>query len=119
MEVVDLEADDSSSLKQQATNARLMQQTKILRQVPIGSDVYGRHSHCPSDDGGSSFGGRRRHESDGRRWSLGERVQRWLGWALRKGHDELNLSVDVVGWADLERLAQTMKRSRPDLGTFD
>lgn len=119
MELVDLEADDSPSLHQQATNARLIQQTKNPRQVSIGSDVYGRHSHCASDNGGSSFGGRRRHDSCGRRWSIGESVQRWLGWALKKGYDELNLSVDVVGWADLQKLAQTMKKSRPDLGTFD
>lgn len=51
----------------------------------------------------------------GERRYVGESVQRWLGWALQAGYEELGVHV-AGGWAALDELVAAMQRSRPDLG---
>jgi len=50
---------------------------------------------------------------------LSEQIQRWLGWMLRKGYDELGLNRTEIGWVNVNEVAMAMKRSRPDFGEFD
>lgn len=49
----------------------------------------------------------------------GEKVQRWLAWALRSGDEKLALTVDAGGWASLDALVVAMRKCRTDLGEFD
>jgi hypothetical protein len=49
----------------------------------------------------------------------GEKVQRYLGWILKRGHEDLSLTVHSGGWAMLADLASAMQERRPDLNITD
>lgn len=58
--------------------------------------------------------------------SLAERIQRWVCWAMKRGHSELRLAVDTswsgssAGWrVHLGELTETMRGARPEFGEFD
>lgn len=50
--------------------------------------------------------------------SLGEQVQRWLGWVLQSGFRDLALPLND-GWAKLDDLAEAMGKTMPKFGLFD
>mmetsp|Transcript_126608 Transcript_126608/g.369961 ORF Transcript_126608/g.369961 Transcript_126608/m.369961 type:complete len:451 (+) Transcript_126608:98-1450(+) len=115
-----MDVDTAPSLGEQRASVQkaceqmgLTAETRHLRQPPPASargEAPGSHEH------GRGWG-RRTRRGDGR--PAGERVQRWLSWALRHGHRELMVAVDTAGWARLDVIAAAMRRSRPDLGEFD
>jgi len=55
----------------------------------------------------------------GQKRGMGEMVQRWLAWALARGHEELGIKLKDNGQASLADLAAALRRSRPDLGVSD
>uniref|UniRef100_A0A7S4W4Y7 2'-phosphotransferase n=1 Tax=Alexandrium monilatum TaxID=311494 RepID=A0A7S4W4Y7_9DINO len=105
--------DQRANVERACKQMGLTAETQHLRQTTPGS---AKGDGARSYDGGRSWG-RRSCRGDGR--PAGEQVQRWLSWALRHGHRELMLSVDVAGWAELHAIARAMRRSRPDFGEFD
>lgn len=49
----------------------------------------------------------------------GEQVQRWLAYILKRGHEDLGITVDSDGWARLSDLSWAAKKSRQnfEIGT--
>jgi len=47
--------------------------------------------------------------------TVGEKVQRWLSYALRAGAEELGIEVEG-GWASMEELVEALERTRSELG---
>lgn len=54
-----------------------------------------------------------------REHSDGEKVQRWLAYALRSGDKNLGVVVEQGGWASIDDLAEAMSNRRPKLGISD
>merc|ERR1740123_1797107 len=98
-------------VRQACAQMGLTAETRHLRQAPR---ALSRGDGGRSDEQRRGGGGRRR-EGQG----VGERLQRWLGWALRHGHRELLVTVDSAGWADLNDLAFALRGCRSDFGEVD
>lgn len=71
--------------------------------------------------GEASWDGRAEAWQAGDAWkkiSRGEKVQRWLSYALKNGHADLGITIED-GWMSIEEVAEALGRSRPDLGVAD
>lgn len=95
-------AEKREEVHHRVSQMGLTQGTMHLRQGPSGHSCDERN-------------GRR----DRRACSVGEKVQRWIGWVLQRGHKELGLQVAEGGFGWLDELAVAMQRNRPDLGKHD
>jgi len=88
--------------------------TKHIRKAPqYGPDVGSAGSAGSAGSIGSvgSVGVQNQH-------AAGVKVQRYLAWVLRRGHQELALPVQR-GWASLDVLAEAICVHRPDFGYMD
>lgn len=73
-----------------------------------GGESWGAGDWKQGDDGWQGSGGS----------SRGEKVQRWLSYALKTGTPTLGIEV-VDGWAVLDDLAEVLHKRRSDLGVAD
>ena len=50
---------------------------------------------------------------------IGTKLERWLGWVLKKGYSELGIDVTDGGWARLDTVAAAGRQDRRDFASLD
>lgn len=64
-------------------------------------------------------GGRGRWRARSQQQQEAEKVQRWVGYVLKRGHSDFGIVVESAGWVRLCDLVGVMRQRKPDFGIED